>query len=97
MKQIQQTEKDFCQQVVNLAHLMKWKVYHTWTSIHSQPGFPDLILLRGRQIIVAELKSEKGSLTISQEEWLAAFRSVGVPVYIWRPSMLKQIEEVLVN
>jgi len=37
------TEKQFAQQVVDLARLLGWQVYRTWLSVRSQAGFPDLI------------------------------------------------------
>jgi hypothetical protein len=33
-------------------------------------GFPDLILLRDRELIVAELKTDKGRLGPGQQDWL---------------------------
>ena len=39
-------EADFQAQVVKLALLLGWKVYHTHDSRRSREGFPDLILIR---------------------------------------------------
>ena len=80
------TERDFSQQVIELARLRGWKVYHTWSSIHSPAGFPDLVLTRKGRLIFAELKSDKGKLTPAQEEWLASLRETAARVYEWRPT-----------
>jgi hypothetical protein len=40
------TEKQFTGQVVQLARMLGWRVYHPWLSVHSAAGFPDLVLCR---------------------------------------------------
>ena len=90
------SEKNFSQQVVDLAQLLGWKVYRTWISFHSPAGFPDLVLVRGDRLIMAELKSEKGQLTPAQEEWLEILRVTGkAEIYLWRPSDFEQIVGIL--
>ncbi|WP_376793087.1 VRR-NUC domain-containing protein [Thermoflexus sp.] len=91
------SEKDFSQQVVDLARLLGWKVYRTWLSIRSPAGFPDLVLAKpGRPLILAELKTERGKLSPAQEEWLATLRQVpGIEVYVWRPGDWEEIVRVL--
>jgi hypothetical protein len=69
-------ERCFRQQVLDYARLNGWLAYFTWTSIHSPAGFPDLILVRDEQMVILELKSEKGKLTESQERWFQALRNV---------------------
>jgi hypothetical protein len=59
-------------------------------------GFPDNVLLRGGRLVVAELKSDKGTFGRGQPEWLAAWREVPcAEVFVWRPKDRPQIEEVL--
>ena len=90
------TEKEFLQQVRDLAKLCGWLVYHTHDSRRSPEGFPDLVLVRNDKIIFAELKSEKGRTTSAQEMWLKALEKVpGVDVYLWRPSDWDRVVEVL--
>ncbi len=102
------TERVFQRQVLDLAGLLGWRVYHTWLSARSAPGFPDLVLCRaetdttGRPIlgtgrlIFAELKSATGKPTPAQSEWLALLGAVpGVEVYLWRPHDLEGIARVL--
>ena len=79
------TEKQWQAQVVQIAQLAGWHTYHTWLSIRSQPGFPDLVLVRER-VIFAELKAEKGKLTAHQKGWLDTLTTAGAEVYVWRPS-----------
>jgi len=79
------SEKDFRQQILDLAELCGWKCYFTWNSIHSPAGFPDLILVR-EKIIFAEIKSEKGKLSDAQKEWRDALENTGGEYYCWKPS-----------
>ena len=58
-------------------------------------GFPDLLLVRGRKIIVAELKVGKNKVTPEQMLWLDAFATAGVEAHIWRPENWDKINEVL--
>lgn len=60
-------------------------------------GFPDLILLRDR-ILVVEVKGTGGKLRPDQIKWLSAFRLVpGVEVHVWSPKEWEAgtVEEVL--
>jgi len=90
------SERDLQGQIIELARLMKWKVYFTWRSLHSPAGFPDLVLVRPPRLIFAELKSEKGKLTAAQDDWLGHLERVaGAEVYLWRPSCWEEIAEIL--
>ena len=90
------TEREFTQQVRDLAQLLGWTVYHTWVAIRSPKGFPDLVLVREQRLLFAELKSEKGTPTDAQEEWLESLRRVpGVEVYLFRPSDWPTIVRIL--
>ena len=94
---IKTTEKDFRQQVIDLARILGYKTYFSWTSIHSPRGFPDLVLANPEQkrVIFAELKSDKGKITPQQEEWLGILKDCGQTVYIWRPGDIEAIAEIL--
>lgn len=106
------TETDFLNQVVELAKLCGWKVHHArpaWTvkgyrtPIQGDAGFPDLVLCRPPYIILAELKSETGTLSPAQREWIAALELCkGASVYepnvgirVWRPSQWEEIVATL--
>jgi hypothetical protein len=96
-----QTERQFERAVVELAELQGWLVYHTYDSRRSNPGFPDLVMVRNGALLFVELKSEKGRTSSAQEQWISALDEVAgwptdaVEVYIWRPSMWGEIEEIL--
>ena len=85
------SEKDFQAAVVKLAISHGWKVYHTYDSRRSEPGYPDLTMLRGRSIVVAELKVEPNKPTAAQEKWLAAWKLTDAEVYVWYPSSWREI------
>ena len=90
------SERDFQAQVVQLAKLTGWRVYHTYDSRRSNPGFPDLVLVRAPRVILAELKRERGRVTAAQREWGETLRACpGVEYYLWRPSDWDEIEQVL--
>ena len=96
------SEKELLQTVLELAETLGWRAYHVFESARyarrTSKGFPDLLLLRNGKLIVAELKSEKGSLTNDQAEWLSEFKECdGVQVFIWTPLslLIGRIEAVL--
>lgn len=100
-----ESEDDFQRAVIGLAKLHRWRTAHfrplmtakgLWrTAVQGDGrGFPDLILVRGKRMIAAELKSEKGTLSAEQEEWLEALRE-NIEVYCWRPSNWTEIEDIL--
>ena len=74
---IEISEKQFEAQIKDLAKIYHWKYYHTWKSIHSPAGFPDIVMVKPPRLIFAELKSEKGKITPEQEEWLSLLRQCG--------------------
>jgi len=99
------SEQDFLNSVVELAHLMHWKVHHSrpaWTekgyrtAIQGDAGFPDLILVRPPRVIIVELKSEKGKLTAEQESWIKDLEGCeGVDVDTWYPDDWDAIKGIL--
>ncbi len=92
------TERVFQSQVEQYARMMGWLVSHALLSIGSVAGFPDLICLRGGEMVVAELKSTTGKTTEAQEQWLFSFRAVpGARVFVWKPddASWSEIEQVL--
>jgi hypothetical protein len=90
------SEKQFQQQVMDLARYSGFLVYHVFDSRRSDPGFPDLVLCRPPLVLFAELKSERGKLRPEQREWLEALRGCeSVGARLWRPSDWPEIEETL--
>ena len=89
-------EKDFQQMVLNVARPCGWQTYHTYDSRRSDPGFPDLCLVRGERLLFVELKTVKGRLRDAQKDWLALLTKVPcVEVYLWRPTDWDAIVEIL--
>jgi hypothetical protein len=87
------TEKVFQAQVIELARLLGYLVYHPYDSRRSEKGYPDLTMVkpgcddRPGRIIFAELKTNVGRVSPSQREWLQALEGCpGVECYLWRPS-----------
>ena len=62
-----------------------WMVYHTYDSRRSEPGFPDIVAIKGDRLLVLELKSAGGKVSEAQAEWLKAFAAVRrVDVFVVR-------------
>ena len=96
------TERQLQDAVLKLARLQGWLVYHTYDSRRSQPGFPDLVMVRKGQLLFVELKGAKGKLAREQREWIGALACVmedtfAMDVYVWKPKdwLDGTIEEVL--
>lgn len=88
------TEAQLLEAVRELARWHRWLTYHTYRSTRSEPGWPDLVLAHpasGRLMIV-ELKTDRGSLTRPQLDWLTALKACGVDVRVWRPRDLRSGE-----
>lgn len=90
------TEREFQTMLVQYARLCGWLTYHTFDSRRSDPGFPDLVMVRlgdrgahrptqrDDRIIIAELKRERGRVSVAQTLWLEALTHTGkVEVYTW--------------
>jgi hypothetical protein len=73
-----------------------WMIYHTWNSMRSNPGYPDLhMVLPGVASVFAELKTESGEITDNQERWLLALAWTGETVFVWRPSDGTEIADLI--
>lgn len=78
-------EKDFQAQVIKLAKAQGWWVHHHYDSRRSEPGWPDLVLLRGDRALFRELKREKGRTTPAQEAVIGRLIRAGLDADVWRP------------
>jgi hypothetical protein len=95
-KALRIAEKVFQSQVLQIAKLYRWHAYHPALSKWSERGWPDIALVRPPRLVFAELKSEAGRVTEHQESWLALLAAcAGVEAYLWRPSDLERIAELL--
>jgi hypothetical protein len=84
------SERAFQSQVTNLATFYGWKWAHFHDSRRqvvrrgqtavigdaAAAGFPDLVLVRGPELLFVELKAEKGRTRPTQVEWIKALRVV---------------------
>ena len=90
------SEADFQKQVVAFAEALGWHVYHTHDSRRSNPGWPDLAMVRRHRLLLWELKTEKGRVTPEQRDFLERLQGVAVvEVDLRRPSDWPRIEEAL--
>ena len=92
------TEKQFTGQIEGLLELFNWDYSHTYEQTHyarrSTKGFPDYVAARER-VIYFELKSDKGTLSWEQAEWLARLRDCGQEVYVWWPEDFELAKTIL--
>src|SRR4051812_49625630 len=95
------SERRFMAQVVRLAELLGWRVWHDRATnaprackacaaplpvARNAAGLPDLILVRRPRVVWAELKAERNTLTDDQWEYIEALRASRQEAYVWRPS-----------
>ena len=93
------TEKEFTDQVVDLAMMCGYLVHHDRGDmrqrIQGHAGFPDLCMTNGPRLIFAELKVGKNKPTSDQARWLVFLAGRTVEVYLWRPEDMPAITELL--
>lgn len=89
------TEKAFQSKVVDLARLTGWHVFHPYDMRRSEPGWPDLTLVRGPRLVFAELKTATGKLSSPQIAVLGMLQRTAAEVYIWRPADMDDIVCIL--
>ncbi len=90
------SEAEFLAVVVQIAERNGWEAYHVPDSRRvTASGFPDLVLMRGSVVIVAELKKRGEVPRPEQWAWLRAFEACGVRAFFWTPDDLDRIPEVL--
>lgn len=90
-------EEDFMAAIRRAARESQWLPYHTHRSEKSEPGFPDLVLVKpGHPLIMAELKGDRGKLTPAQLLWYNTLQqATGIASFIWRPKDLAAILDLL--
>lgn len=80
------TEAEWQLLLVEYAHLRGWWIYHTHDSRRSQPGWPDLVLLRPPEALFVEVKSASGRVSPEQAEVLQQLMRCDLEVHVWRPA-----------
>lgn len=81
------SERQLQDHVIALARRLGWLCYHTHDSRRSQPGFPDLVMVRGR-VLYRELKSSSGVVSPQQQVWLQQLQVAGADAGVWKPAHL---------
>lgn len=114
-KTVDMSERAFQSAVLDYAERLNWKTAHFHDSRRevrrrdgskqmigdkAAAGFPDLVMIRDRRMIFAELKTETGKLSAAQAEWEQALdffadMTDGVEYFVWRPAHWPLIERVL--
>lgn len=89
------SEKQFQQQILDLAKLRGWKTYHPYDSRHSTAGWPDVTLVKDGRLIFWEVKSAKGRVSEEQAQWLVALALTGCEARVVRPADWDYIVEAL--
>lgn len=95
-----QSEARFQAQVVRLARLNGFLVYHTRDARGSNPGFPDLTLVRANppRLVFLELKTATGRVRPEQQQWIDTLAAVpGIDARIVRPSDWDLVVRLLVR
>jgi len=82
--------------IVELARMCGWRVYHTFDSRKSEPGFPDIVLVRER-VVYAEIKRIGERPRPSQVDWLNALVGAGAEVYVWTIADIEDAKAVLLR
>lgn len=86
------SEADWARTVTDTATTYGWLWAHFraaqtakgWrTPMSGHTGFPDLVLARGGDVVLAELKRDGQQPRPDQRQWLAALGDHG---YVWRPA-----------
>ena len=90
-------EKDFQQDVTDLADAHGWDWQHCRLPQKDRPGFPDLVLWHpGRGLVLfRELKRDGEKLTSHQWSRIGALNAAGADVSVWYPSDWPEIEALL--
>lgn len=71
--------------VIELATRTGWWSYHTHDSRRSNPGWPDLTLIRDTEIVYVELKKYNGKVSDAQAHVMVLLENAGQEVHVWRP------------
>jgi len=105
------TERAWQADVLKIARLFGWRWWHDRATNfpracpkckaplripRNDAGWPDLFMVRGDTLVVAEIKSDRNYPTPEQREWLEAFRQVRrIVVVVWKPKDAQKVAEVL--
>lgn len=100
------SEAAFQKAVIEFARANGWTVAHfhdsrrqvaagVFVGDRDAAGFPDLVATRNGRLVFAELKSDKGRLSVMQSHWLELLGLTEAEVHLWRPRDWPEVEAVL--
>ena len=89
------TEADWFECVRDLLNLFGWHWIHQYDSRRSNPGFPDILAVKGHRQLAIELKREGGRVTPAQQRWLDALAATGAEVGVYMPHQRAQLARTL--
>lgn len=97
-------EDDYVDRIIDAAHAHGWHVAHFrpartarggWrTPMKGDKGFPDLVLTRGGRVLLAEVKTNRGTVRPEQRAWLA---QLGDHAHLWRPRDWPIVRQILAS
>lgn len=90
-------ERIFQAQIIELARMQGWDYYHTWSSINSPAGFPDLVMVRGPRVVFVEVKRDSENPDANQRKWLWKLAAAGQEAYLWKPINWDQMVSCLLR
>lgn len=102
--QAQQTEALFMAQVTDYAVMRGWEYMHIQPGLTDRgryrtpvsgslgPGWPDLIMVRGSDILAVELKSNGRYPTPLQKRVMTTLEQALIECHVWRPQDWMEIE-----
>jgi hypothetical protein len=92
------SEREWQEQVLAWAKRGGWRHYHSYSSLRSPTGWPDLYLIRDTDAIAAELKRNVGRVSPAQDAWLDAHaRVTHVGAHVWRPRDWQTVRDILLR
>ncbi len=98
-------EEAFMRRIMDLAKQAGWWCYHArsartakgWRTPVSGDGagFPDLLLSRGRRLVLIECKVVGGKPTTEQKTWMEKLKETGAECFCLSPKDWEKIEVLL--
>ena len=82
-------EKELQKNIRDLAKVMGWDFVYSIpdSRMATARGMPDLLMLKEKRLLFAELKTQSGKLRLEQRQILYLLEIIeGVEVHVWRPS-----------
>jgi hypothetical protein len=94
------SEEDLLVDVETRLTMGRWRWHHIRRADLAQqqgdPGWPDIVAVRGDLLLAVELKAAGGRHMTGQREWLEAMGQIRrTYVGTWRPGDMAEIERVL--